>query len=550
LYGFRRHYQNQGVVRAAGERLWLDLTTLATNTVGRRVMRGAFTVIEPSIGKIWEGLQDDSRLQPTRRGIRPATMWRLLRLGSLAGWRAIGALLRPDARRRYIQTMADEAVAAFQDRAHFSGEPAAQLQGWLDWLHLFLRQLPRYMLAFVSTVIAGMASIFRLQALVEGASEQPELKPVYRSQALRLTRGLPHNVTTEMDLMLWETARLLASDPISAETFTQITPAELASRYLQRSLPPAAQQALENFLNRYGMRGVGEIDVGRPRWREDPTPVMQALTSYLRIDDPALAPDVIFQGSAASAQQALAEMETALRQAPGGSFKVRLLRFLARRVRALAGLRESPKFFIVRILGIARQTLLSIGAEFVKAGELDRPDDLFFLGLDELSALAAKQLDHPRRHVSVHRLAYQRELLRRRVPRLLLSDGRAFYEGLGAPGNSDAQDDGRRITGSPVSPGTAEGLVRVVLSPNGAHLDPGEILVCPGTDPSWTPLFLAAGGLVMEVGGMMTHGAVVAREYGIPAIVGVDQAVTRLKTGQHIRMDGGSGVIEVLDSKE
>ena len=119
--------------------------------------------------------------------------------------------------------------------------------------------------------------------------------------------------------------------------------------------------------------------------------------------------------------------------------------------------------------------------------------------------------------------------------------GAPFYEGMASLLPTDA------ITGSPVSPGIVEGLVRVVLDPRQAGLLPGEILVCPGTDPSWTPLFLSAAGLVMEVGGMMTHGAVVAREYGIPAIVGVDQATTRLRTGQRIRIDGSSGMIEVVE---
>jgi len=104
--------------------------------------------------------------------------------------------------------------------------------------------------------------------------------------------------------------------------------------------------------------------------------------------------------------------------------------------------------------------------------------------------------------------------------------------------------------GSPVSPGVVEGVVHVVFDPHGAQLDPGDILVCPGTDPSWTPLFLAAGGLVMEVGGMMTHGSVVAREYGIPAVVGVHQATSRLRTGQRIRVNGSTGGIQVLDGDE
>jgi phosphoenolpyruvate synthase/pyruvate phosphate dikinase len=131
---------------------------------------------------------------------------------------------------------------------------------------------------------------------------------------------------------------------------------------------------------------------------------------------------------------------------------------------------------------------------------------------------------------------------RRQVPRVLVSDGRAFYEGIGAD-----TDTGEVITGSPVSAGVVEGMVHVVLDPRGEQLAPGEILVCPGTDPAWTPLFMAAGGLVMEVGGMMTHGSVVAREYGIPAVVGVHQATLRLKNGQRIRLDGTTGKIVVLD---
>jgi len=123
----------------------------------------------------------------------------------------------------------------------------------------------------------------------------------------------------------------------------------------------------------------------------------------------------------------------------------------------------------------------------------------------------------------------------------LLSDGRAFYEGM-----LDQEPGGEHLWGSPVSPGMVEGRVRLVLDPRGAALEPGEILVCPGTDPSWTPLFLVAGGLVMEVGGMMTHGAVVAREYGIPAVVGVHDATQRLTTGQRVRVDGSSGRVTVL----
>ena len=126
------------------------------------------------------------------------------------------------------------------------------------------------------------------------------------------------------------------------------------------------------------------------------------------------------------------------------------------------------------------------------------------------------------------------------MPRLLLSTGEVFYEGLSEAGAAD-------LVGDPVSPGVVEGRAHIVLDPRGVRLEPGEILVCPATDPGWTPLFLTAGGLVMEIGGMITHGSVVAREYGIPAVVGVHEATTRIANGQRIRVDGTQGRIVLFE---
>jgi pyruvate,water dikinase len=206
------------------------------------------------------------------------------------------------------------------------------------------------------------------------------------------------------------------------------------------------------------------------------------------------------------------------------------------------GARESPKFFAIRVMGIARQALVEVGQEFAQAGIIEHANDLSFLTFSELQALSRNEPRDWKALVAARRSIDEREARRRQVPRLLASDGRAFYEGVGA-----ATDTGDVITGSPVSQGVVEGIVHVVLNPHDARLAPGEILVCPGTDPAWTPLFMAAGGLVTEVGGMMTHGSVVAREYGIPAVVGVHQATTRLKDGQRIRVDGTAGTIVILE---
>jgi len=366
--------------------------------------------------------------------------------------------------------------------------------------------------------------------------------------ALEVTRGLPNNVTTEMDLVLWENAKRIQADAESKARFAASSAPELAQQYLNGTLPSAAQQVIAGFLEKYGVRGVGEIDFGQPRWRDEPTPVMHTLQSYLQIDS-AFAPDVVFAKGEQAAQDAVEKIVAKVRKEHGGWLKEKIVRGAARRVRLLMGARESPKFFAIRVMGIAKKALLEVGQEFAEAGTINRADDLTFLKLNELEELASGrdgQLPIPTKDwkslIAERRATYERELRRRQVPRVLVSDGRAFYEGIGSE-----TDTGDLITGSPVSPGVVEGIVHVVFDPRGTQLAPGEILVCPGTDPAWTPLFMAAGGLVTEVGGMMTHGSVVAREYGIPAVVGVHQATMRLKDGQKIRVDGTQGKIMVLE---
>jgi len=373
--------------------------------------------------------------------------------------------------------------------------------------------------------------------------------------SLDVTRGLPNNVTTEMDLALWATAQSIRGDAESLKTFSDLAARDLAAHYLGGSLPAAAQRAVAAFMDCYGMRAVGEIDIGQPRWRESPAPIMQTLQSYLQISDENAAPDVLFARGQKIAQESIGKLAADVRHQRGGWLKAKFVRFAARRVRILLGVREAPKFYAVRMIGLVREHLLASGVDFAAAGIFERAEDIFFLHIAELQALSGGSTiplqgtvgDNGQSApvwkdlIADRRAAYAREERRRQIPRVLVSDGRTFYEGLGADAGA-----GEVITGSPVSAGVVEGVVHVVLDPHDAQLAQGEILVCPGTDPAWTPLFMAAGGLITEVGGMMTHGSVVAREYGIPAVVGVDQATQRLKNGQRIRLDGTAGKIVVM----
>ena len=529
MFGWNLRHEEIDVFGIAGERIWIKISDLMRHPIGNRVFAGALRIIEPSIGQILRLLAADPRLGAGRGRLKLSSLQRLAHFFLPILARAVHTLFDPEKARADFE-------AAIEDRLQSSQiAPADDRFGRLANILAFIRErvatafpflLPKFIPVFGPSLAA-------LNLLNEIAGEN-------RGLALEVTRGLPRNVTTEMDLALWDTAATLRADRAAAGAFRETPAGELASQYLQGTLPAGAQTAIAHFMFRYGMRGVGEIDLGQPRWREEPAPVMQTLKSYLQID-PEHAPALLFAKGEQAAREAVEKLAAEARKGRAGWLKEKLVRAAARRIRLLMGARESPKFFAIRMMGIARQPLLEVGREFVEARTIDRPGDLAFLKLAELDSLALNEPRDWRALIAERRAAFEREARRRQVPRVLVSDGRAFYEGIGS--ETDTAD---MITGSPVSPGVVEGAVHVVFDPHQSQLAPGEILVCPGTDPAWTPLFMVAGGLITEVGGMMTHGSVVAREYGIPAVVGVHQATTRLRDGQRIRVDGTTGKIVIL----
>lgn len=531
VFGYHYTVETQPVIREAGERLWVDINGLVRNRIGRRLAVSALAYVDPGARLALQSLLAQGRF-PAPGPLSARTALRLLRALLPVAIRAARTVLWPDAERERLSAQLEAMLVDFQARfstANTLSERVALIRTSVS--RAFDFALPR----FVPRFGVSMATYNVLTHLAAGLPEGT-------CDARVMMRGVSHNVTTEMDLVLWQAAQAIRADPASAARFGEAGVAALAGDYLAGRLPQRAQQAIRSFLDDYGMRGLAEIDLGRPRWREDPAPIVQTLRNYLQIDAADPSPDVLFERGRAAAEKEIGRLVEALRHTRGGWFKARLARWAARRMRALIGLRESPKFVMVRLFDIVRQALLASGQELVEAGVLTSADDIFFLHLAELDALVSGGRQDWATLVRRRRERYRREKMRRQIPRLLLSDGEAFYEGAPMP----EKDQDTVISGSPVSPGVVEGMVRVVLDPRSAQLAPGEILVCPGTDPSWTPLFLTAGGLVMEVGGMMTHGAVVAREYGIPAVVGVREATRRLYTGQHIQVDGTAGKVVIM----
>ena len=505
----------------AGDRAFIDITAVLRNPVGRKAVPAIFSVMEArSAVVVRELLAAEPSLAPTRSALPGALAFARPVLRILLRYRVPAlialALARPAAARKVVAARGDELRARLAEPV--IGDGHARLAHVVTMLRAVPPIMPR-------TVPAAAGGFLALGLARRVAGPDLDAQAVHE-----VLRGLPHNVTTDMDLELWALATRLDQASTAA---LAAPPAELAERFHARALPPVLQRELAAFLAEHGHRTAAEIDLGMPRWSDDPTQVLGSLANYLRITDPTDNPDARFARGAAAAEAAVAQVVGEVRRR--SRVRAWVTGLALRRTRQLAGMRETHKDYLVRVLAHARAQLAILGAELAGRGLLVAADDVFFLELREVAA--ALDGTDQRGLVADRRAEYDRELRRRHIPRVLLSDGTEPEAEHAAPAPEGA------LVGVPASAGTVTGVVRVVLDPADAHLEPGEILVAPSTDPGWTPLFLTAGGLVMEMGGSNSHGAVVAREYGIPAVVGVPDATARLQTGQTVTVDGAAGTV-------
>jgi pyruvate,water dikinase len=286
------------------------------------------------------------------------------------------------------------------------------------------------------------------------------------------------------------------------------------------------------------MRCAGEIDITRPRWSERPTTLVPLILANVRNVEPGAGQRRFEQGRQ-QAEKKETEVLARLRVMPDGAPKADEAKRLIDRIRTFAGYREYPKYHMVSRYFVYKQALLAEADRLVQAGVLGEREDIFYLRLAEFHDVV--RTNHVDDQIIRQRNDAFRSYQALTPPRVLTSDGEAVA---GTYRRSDVPAGA--LTGLPVSAGTVEGRARVVLDMAQADLEPGDILVTAYTDPSWTPAFVAIKGLVTEVGGLMTHGAVIAREYGLPAVVGVEHATRLIRDGQRIRVHGTDGYVEIL----
>ncbi|MFF7602363.1 rifamycin-inactivating phosphotransferase [Streptomyces mirabilis] len=359
-----------------------------------------------------------------------------------------------------------------------------------------------------------------------------------KNAADTLTLSAPDNVTSEMGLALLDVADVIRPHSEVVAFLQGVEDEGFLDELAKLAGGTEARDAIEAYLDRYGMRCVGEIDITRSRWRERPTTLVPVLLDNVRNFEPGAAERRFEQGRQ-KAQQKEQDVLSRLRALPDGDRKAGEAKRMIDRVRTFIGYREYPKYGIVSRYFVYKQALLEEAERLVQAGVLPEKEDIFYLTFQELH-------DVVRSNRADDRLVQQRKDAFRSYhaltpPRVLTSDGEAVT---GAYRRDDVPAGA--LIGLPVSAGTIEGRARVILDIAEADLEAGDILVTTFTDPSWSPLFVAVAGLVTEVGGLMTHGAVIAREYGLPAVVGVERATRLIRDGQRIRVHGTDGYVEIL----
>ncbi|WP_445627733.1 phosphoenolpyruvate synthase [Nostoc sp. DSM 114167] len=359
-----------------------------------------------------------------------------------------------------------------------------------------------------------------------------------KNAADTLSQSAPNNITSEMGLALLDVADAIRLYPEVIEYLQQVKEDNFLGELVKLEGGQEAQNAIATFLHKYGMRCVGEIDLTRTRWSENPTTLVPMILSNIKNFEPGESERKFEQGqrSALKKEQELLER---LKQLPDGEQKSEETKRMIRLIRNFIGYREYPKYGIVNRYFVYKQALLKEAEQLVQTNIINEKEDIYYLTFQELrEVVRTNKLDY---QIIGKRKDEYKLYEKLTPPRVITSDGEIIagrYKRENLPAEA--------IIGLPVSSGVIEGRARVILNMEDADLEDGDILVTSFTDPSWTPLFVSIKGLVTEVGGLMTHGAVIAREYGISAVVGVDNATKLIDDGQRIRVNGTDGYIEIL----
>ncbi|HET9423800.1 MAG TPA: rifamycin-inactivating phosphotransferase [Gemmatimonadaceae bacterium] len=503
----------------AGGRLFVDVTRMLASPASRAALFGLAGRSDPLIGDALETIlargdfvrsQPDAAPAPSLPGATPSTIE-----------------TDPAVVARLIERMRDSNASAEREIGTKTGVAL------LDYILADIQSLKSVLFDPRShqAIMAGVEATWWLNdRLGQWLGEQ--------NAADTLAQSAPGNVTSEMGLSLLDVADVIRPHPEVVSFLERVEDDGFLDELPKLPGGPEARDAILAWLDRYGMRCAGEIDITRPRWSERPATLLPAILGNVRNFEPAAGRRRFEQGLLEASRKEREVLER-LRGMPDGERMAEETKRVIDRLRTFIGYREYPKYGMISRYFIYRQALLREADRLVRSRVLREREDISWLTFQELHDVArTNRVDERIIH---ERKDEFRSFQALKPPRVLTSDGEMItgsYRREDVPAGA--------LVGLAVSAGTVEGRARVILDMAQADLEPGDILVTPFTDPSWTPLFVAISGLVTEVGGLMTHGAVIAREYGLPAVVGVGNATQLIRDGDRIRVHGAGGYVEIV----
>jgi pyruvate,water dikinase len=516
----------RALMRRAGGRLFVDVTSHLASPAGRKAIIETFGKSDPLIRDALATIAERDFIKSSEDGEKKEP-------GAQSNHSISAAGVQPE-----IDN--DPAIIAGQIKNHQTSlatlKQHIQTKSGADLFDFILEDIQQ-----LKKILADPQNMQVIRAAMDASfwiNENIHKWLGEKNVADTLSQSVPNNITSEMGLALLDVADVIRPYPEVIAYLQHVKDDNFLHELARFNGGRESQDAIHDYLDKYGMRCVGEIDITKTRWSEKPTTLVPMILSNIRNFAPGASKRKFEQGlqEALKKEQEILERLKAL---PDGEQKARETKRMIDLIRNFIGYREYPKYGIVNRYFAYKQALMKEAEQLVQAGVISDKEDIYYLTFDEL-----------REVVSTHTLDYQ--IINQRKaeyklfekltpPRVITSEGEiitAQYNRENLPADA--------IAGLAVSSGIIEGRARVILNMEDADLEEGDILVTSFTDPSWTPLFVSIKGLVTEVGGLMTHGAVIAREYGLPAVVGVEHATRLIKDKQRIRVNGTDGYIEVL----
>ncbi|MCP3738058.1 phosphoenolpyruvate synthase [Rossellomorea sp. BNER] len=516
-------------LNTAGGRLFFDLSHDLASPIGRKLILTTMGKNDPLVHNVISSLMERKDfIKALPKGKRMLTLGSEELTWSLPV-KAIQAYRKNDI--AIVQQLISESQESLKEVEQtiesFSGE---ELFDFIEQDHKQLKEL-LYDQQSLGVIMVGVYAVNWLNKKMEKWLGD-------KNAADTLSQSVPYNVTSEMGLALLDVSDVVRQYPAVISYFEEEKDEAFFKGLVKVEGGGTVADSLRTYLEKYGMRCTGEIDITRTRWSEQPTTLIPMILSNIKNFEPNARSKKFEQGRR-EAEEKAQDLLTRLEPLPGGKQKAKKTQKMISVLRNFIGYREYPKYSFISRYYIYKKALLKEATVLVQKGIISEKEDIYYLSFEELrEVVRTNQLDYRMITERKEKYEFYEKLT---PPRAMTSEGEVLF----GQYNTDNIPEGA-LAGIPVSTGIIEGRARVVLKMEDANIEEGDILVTAFTDPSWTPLFVSVKGLVTEVGGLMTHGAVIAREYGLPAVVGVENATKLIKDGQRIRVNGSEGYVEIV----